>query len=91
MIEWESLTLFLYILARMSGFVLFNPILGRKTLPNLFRSGMVLVLSVFVFSLTEQQVAMPATIVELGLRLLLELLRQVTFCSLLRQKWQRLQ
>lgn len=73
MIEWESLTLLLYIIARMSGFVLFNPILGRKNLPNLFRSGMVMVLSVFVYSLTDQHVAMPATIVELALRLLLEM------------------
>lgn len=73
MIEWESLTLLLYIIARMSGFVLFNPLLGRRNLPNLFRSGMVMVLSVFVFSLTEQTVPVPATLVELGLRLLLEM------------------
>ena len=29
MIDWGELTLFIYILARMSGFVLFNPLLGQ--------------------------------------------------------------
>ena len=29
MIDWAGLTLILYIIARMSGFVLFNPILNR--------------------------------------------------------------
>ena len=30
--DWAQVTLFLMILARMSGFVLFNPIFGRQTL-----------------------------------------------------------
>lgn len=30
MFDWSELTLFIYVMARMSGFVLFNPILGRK-------------------------------------------------------------
>ena len=29
MIDWAQLTLFLYVMARMNGLVLFNPILGR--------------------------------------------------------------
>lgn len=71
--EWEELTLFLYIIARMSGCILLNPILGRNTIPSIFRSGMVLVLSVFVFSITQQTVPMPGSIVEFSVRLLLEL------------------
>lgn len=71
--EWEELTLFLYIIARMSGCILCNPILGRRTMPSIFRSGMVLVLSVFVFLRTEQVVSMPGSIVEFSVRLLLEL------------------
>lgn len=73
MIDWTQFTLFLYILARMSGFVLFNPILGRRTIPGIFRSGLVLLLSVSVISSTQQTVEVPATTVELIVHLLLEL------------------
>lgn len=73
MIDWTQFTLFLYILARMSGFVLFNPLLGRRTIPGIFRSGLILLLSVSVLSSTQQTVEMPATTVELMLHLLLEL------------------
>lgn len=71
---WEELTLFLYIIARMSGCVFCNPVLGRKTIPSVFKSGIVLVLSVFVYSITEQTVSTPGSIVELAVRLLLELM-----------------
>lgn len=35
---------------RMSGFVLFNPVLGRNNIPALFRTGLVMVLSVLVYT-----------------------------------------
>ena len=35
MIDWAELTRFLYITARISGFVLFNPLLGAGTSPML--------------------------------------------------------
>lgn len=73
MIDWAQLTLFLYILARMSGFVLFNPILGRANIPSMFQSGFILVLSVCMYSMTTQTVAMPDTTLELMVRILLEL------------------
>lgn len=73
MLEWDELTLFLFITARMSGCILFNPILGPKSVPSVVRSGMVMVLSVFVFSFTEQTVEIPVTIAELAVRLLLEM------------------
>lgn len=74
MIDWTELALFLYITARMSGFVLFNPILGRRNIPGIFRSGFILVLSVFVFSFAGQGgVHIPGSIVELSFRILLEL------------------
>lgn len=72
MIDWARLTLFLYITARMSGLILFNPVLGRRNLPGLFRSGLVLVLSVSVISATNQTVQIPAGTLELVIRLLLE-------------------
>lgn len=71
--DWERLTLFLYITARMSGFVLFNPLLGRRNLPGLFRVGLILSLSAFVFPLVQQRTALPGGATLLALRLLLEL------------------
>lgn len=74
MLEWDALTLFLYIAARMSGCILLNPILGRRNIPSIVRSGMVLVLSVFVYSMTEQTVPMPGSILALAVGLLLEMM-----------------
>ena len=73
MFDWAELTLFLYITARVGGFILFNPILGRTNIPATFRSGMVLVLSVFIMPLTSQQVPEPTSIPELAVRMLLEI------------------
>lgn len=73
MIDWAELTLFLYITARVSGFILFNPILGRRNIPVIFRSGMVLLLSIFVISFTSPEVAVPTGTAELMIRMLLEL------------------
>ena len=73
MIDWAELTRFLFITARISGFILFNPMLGRRNIPAIFRSGMVLVLSVFVASVSTQQVPLPVGTAELMVRLLLEI------------------
>ena len=73
MFDWTELTLFLYINARVSGFILFNPILGRTNVPAAFRSGMVLVLSWFVMGVTRQEVPAPTGTVELLIHLLLEM------------------
>ena len=72
--DWSELYLFTLIFMRMTGFILFNPILGRSTLTNFFRAGMIMVLSVFVMGVAgEGPAALPGTVVEFGLRLLLEL------------------
>ena len=60
MVNWAQFTLFLYILARMTGLVFFNPILGRRTFPAFFRIGLVLVLTVCVISTAGQAAAVPA-------------------------------
>lgn len=73
MIDWNALTLFLYILMRMSGFVLFNPIFGRRGLPGMYKTGLILVLSVTVQGLYTGTAVIPGSLLELGLRLLLEL------------------
>ena len=73
MLDWTELTLFLYVSARVSGFVLFNPILGRNNVPAAFRTGMALVLSWFVMGVTRQEVPAPTDTVELMVHLLLEI------------------
>ena len=73
MIDWQALTLFLYITARMSGFVLFDPIFGRRSLPGIFRAGLALVLAVFVFEMSGQRAPVPVGTAELAVRLLLEI------------------
>ena len=73
MIEWPELTLFLFVSARVGGFVLFNPILGRSNVPASFRTGMVLVLPIFVTSVTEQQAPEPSGMMELLILMLLEI------------------
>lgn len=73
MIDWPELTLFLFVTARISGFVFFNPIFGRNNIPNAFRAGMALVLSIFVTSVSEQQPADPSNVVEFIVLMLLEM------------------
>lgn len=73
MFDWAELTLFLYISARVGGFVLFNPILGRNNIPAAFRTGMVLVLTWFVMGVTTQQVPVPSGLVMFMLHMLLEM------------------
>lgn len=75
MINWSELTLFLYIVARMSGFVLFNPILGRNNIPGAYRAGVILALSVSVASaLVQKQTAvLPIGVLDLSIRILMEM------------------
>ena len=74
MIGWEELYFFEAVLMRMSGFVLFNPILGRNNIPGYVKAGIILVLSAFLYSLgMPDQLAVPETVLALVLHLLLEL------------------
>ena len=60
---------------RMTGFVLFNPILGRSNLPGLVRAGFILGLSVAVYSAGETAaVTVPSNVVGFAVPMLLELL-----------------
>lgn len=73
MIDWAQLTLFLYILMRMSGFILLNPLLGRRNIPTIARAGFILVLGTTVFSYAGNVgVAVPGTLIEFCVKLLLE-------------------
>ena len=72
-VDWAQLYLFELIFMRMSGFLLFNPLLGRSNLPAMVKTGMALVLSILVFGTVGTGVPQPDTLVELAFRLLLEL------------------
>ena len=71
--DWSELYLFTLIFMRVSGMVLFNPILGRNSLPSLVKAGMIMVFSFFVLGLAETAPALPQNLLEFCLRLLMEL------------------
>ena len=71
---WNSLTLFLLITGRMTGCVLFNPLLGRRGLPGIVKAGFILMLSACVFVMTPANIQMPNTLLGLALMFGLELL-----------------
>ena len=71
--EWADVTLFMMILARMTGFVLFNPLFGRQSIPGLVKSGLILLLSVTVFPMTDYRPEIPEMMLALGAHLLLEM------------------
>lgn len=71
--DWENLTLFMMIMARMTGFVLFNPIFGRRGIPGMVKSGLILLLSVTVYAMAPAAPAAPRLLLELALMFLLEL------------------
>ena len=71
--DWSGLYLFELILMRVSGFVFANPLFGRTNLTSLVKAGLSVVLSVFVWSVEDAAVTPPVTLVELVVRLLLEL------------------
>jgi len=70
---WTSLTLFLLITARMSGCVLFNPLLGRNSIPNLVKGGFILMLSVCVYMTAPAPRTLPDSLLSLALAFMLEM------------------
>ena len=50
-----NFTLFLLLFLRMSGCVLFNPIIGRRNIPPIIRAGLSLMLTVFTYPFIPQQ------------------------------------
>lgn len=71
--DWSLLTLFMLIVGRMTGCVAFNPLLGRRGVPSMVKVGLVLLLSVSVFSLSPRGVDPPDTMWGLALVFLMEL------------------
>ncbi|HEX2985423.1 MAG TPA: flagellar biosynthetic protein FliR [Caproiciproducens sp.] len=69
-----NFTLLLLIFIRMSGCVLFNPILGRRNIPVVVKIGLTLVLSVFSYQLVPQQAVEMSSFLMIFLTMLKELL-----------------
>ncbi len=72
MIDTQRFMFFTLVLMRMSGFVLFNPIFGRKNVPALVKTGFIMVLTMVVYTFSDSSVPVPATTLEYGVLLLKE-------------------
>lgn len=72
--DWPALTLFLLVTGRMTGFVVFNPLLGRRGIPNLVKAGFIMMLSVCVYAITPVgELQAPTTVLGLVFSFLLEM------------------
>lgn len=67
-------TLLLLVFMRMSGCILFNPILGRKNIPVILKIGLTLMLSVFAYKLVPVQTIEISSFIILFVYLLKEFL-----------------
>ena len=72
MFDWGAFTLFLYILMRMSGFVLLNPIFARNGIPQMFQAGLIGILTIASFYYYGGSVEMPDSILVFSVRGLTE-------------------
>ena len=70
--DTAHLTLFSLILMRMSGFILFNPILGRRNIPAIVKAGFIFVLTLMVYSFSQGDAFDIESPVEYGFLLLKE-------------------
>lgn len=67
-----QMMLFSLIFMRMSGFILLNPILGRKNIPAQVKGGMVIVFTLLVYSFSSAQVPEPVNSIEYAVLLIKE-------------------
>ncbi len=67
-------TLLLLVFMRMSGCIMFNPILGRKNVPIILKVGLTLMLSIFSYRLVPAQTIEISSFIVLFVSLLKELL-----------------
>lgn len=72
MISPERFMLLTLVLMRMSGCILFNPIFGRRNLPMIYKSGLIMVLTYIVFLATQSVSVQATTVIEYGVLLLKE-------------------
>lgn len=71
--DWGRLTLIFFIMMRMSGFVLFNPLFGRSNIPSMVKAGFILALTWAVAGFTEGAAEVPGNLIVFAVQMLLEL------------------
>lgn len=64
--------LFSLIFMRMSGFILMNPILGRRNIPGIAKGGIIMVFTLLIYSFSSAQVPEPVNSIEYSVMLLKE-------------------
>lgn len=67
-----QLTLFALIMMRMSGMILLNPIFGRRNIPMTAKSGLIIVLTLTIYSASAESAFEVASTLELGFLLMKE-------------------
>ena len=67
-----QLTLFALIMMRMSGMILLNPIFGRRNIPMTAKSGLIIVLTLTLYSASAESAFEVASTLELGFLLMKE-------------------
>lgn len=70
--EQSEILLWSLILMRVSGFIFVNPIFGRRGIPNIVKTGLVLGLSFFLISYNQQETVEAANLLEYIVLLLKE-------------------
>lgn len=68
----EQMMLFSLVFMRMSGFILLNPILGRKNIPVQVKGGMIMVFTLLIYSFSSAQVPEPVNSIEYAVILIKE-------------------
>ncbi len=67
-----QLSLFSLIMMRMSGFVLLNPLLGRREMPMQVKGGFIFVLTIMAYSLSAENLPSAYSTIEFGFLLIKE-------------------
>ncbi len=67
-----QLTLFSLIMMRMSGFILLNPVLGRRNIPMIVKAGFIFGLTILIYSLSMEEVVEPENMIIFGFLLMKE-------------------
>ena len=67
-----QLTLFSLIMMRMSGFILLNPVLGRRNIPMIAKAGFIFGLTILIYSLSMEEVVEPENMIIFGFLLMKE-------------------
>ena len=67
-----QLTLFSLIMMRMTGFVLLNPVLGRRNIPARVKAGFIFILTLMIYSFSVEEAFEIGSTIEFMLLLIKE-------------------